>query len=251
MFKTLRTQIEHEIDKEGGLGDEQVKGVVKGVVAEVMDVVEATVKKGRMNVGAVVVGEGPFTAVVGGYVADGSKLEDAVKKLVDLAKNEPGFPEVKFNAETYKDVRFHTVAIPIPAGGHEAEVAGKALGNPINAVAAFGKECAFVAVGPKAMETIKQVIDKSATGEATSLPPVQLTVALSPVLKFAAQMHSDNAMLASLAEGLKGGKDHATLTVKEISNGMTMRLEAEEGLLTLIGTAMKMAASQGGLDALQ
>jgi hypothetical protein len=255
MFKTLRAQVENQIDKEGGLGDEQVKGVVKGVVAEVMDVIEATVKKGRMNGGAVVVGEGPFTAVAGGFVADGSKLEDAVKKLVDLAKNEPGFPEVKFNAETYKDVRFSTVAIPIPDAGHETEVLGKALGNPVQAVAAFGKESVFVAAGPKAIETIKQVIDASASGaEAASgsdaLPPVQFTVSLGPIMKFAAQQDTGNPMLSALAEGLKGGKDHVSFTVKQISNGMAVRLEAEEGVLTVIGSAAKMATSRSGLDSL-
>ena len=250
MFKNLRAQVENEIDKEGGLGDEKVKGVVKGVVAEVMDVVEATVKKGRMNGGAVVVGEGPFSLVAGGFVADGSKLEDAVKKLVELAKKEPDFPEVKINAETYKDLRFHTVAIPIPDDEDQSEILGKALGDPVQAVAAFGKESAFVGAGPKAIETIKQVLDKSAESSDDTLPPVQLTVSLGPILKFAAKQHTDNLLLSSLAEGLKSGKDHVRFTLKLIENGMSMRLEAEEGVLTLIGTAMKMAASQSGVEAL-
>lgn len=250
MFKTLRAQVENEIDKENGLGDAQVKGVVKGVVGEVMDVIEATVKKGSMNGGAVVVGEGPFTAVVGGFVADGSKLEDAAKKLVELAKKEPGFPEVKFDAETYKDVRFDTVAIPIPEGGHETEVLGKALGNPVQGVAAFGKESVFIAAGPKASETIKLVIDASAASTSDTLPPVQFVVSLGPIMKFASQQQTDNAMLSTLAEGLKGGKDHVSFTVKQISDGMSVRLEAEEGVLTVIGSAAKMAASQGGLDSL-
>ena len=67
-------------------GSDQVKGTVKDVVGQVMDVLQDTVKQGLFNGGAVVVGDGPFTLAAGGLVTDASRLEGVVKKLADLAK---------------------------------------------------------------------------------------------------------------------------------------------------------------------
>jgi hypothetical protein len=250
-FQTLRRQVESEIDNEADLGDEQVKAIVKQLVGEVMDVVEATLKTGRFNGGAAIVGKGPFTVVGGGYVADGSKLEDVIKKVVDLGQNEPDFPEVKMNAAEYKGVRFHTASVVVPpeAGDH-GEMVSKLVGSPVSVVLGFGEETFFVAVGPEALDTIKQVIDKSATTDTSGLPPMQLNVALAPILNFVATLEdTPDPMLAKVAAAIKdsAGKDHVSLTVTEISGGMRYRLLAEEGVLKAVSMAASAQAAQGGL----
>jgi hypothetical protein len=251
MLGSLRTQVLSQID-EGTPGSDQVRATVKDVVSQVLDVLEDTVKQGVFNGGAVIVGDGPFTLAAGGLVSDGSRLEGVVKKLADLAKNEPGFPQdaLKLNADKHKGITFHTLSIDVPDDVDNAELIEKLIGEKAVITVAFGKQSAFLAIGSKGVETIKKVIDKSEGVTETTDKPFELTVLLAPILKIASEMPDANPILASIAAGLKeSGKDKVQLTAQPIKNGYLYRLEAEEGILKIIGSAAKLAAAQGGLGA--
>ena len=94
------------------------------------------------------------------------------------------------------------------------------------------------------------MIDKSEGVTQTDSRPFELTVRLAPIIKFMADADTSNPVLSSIAGSLKeSGKDRIQLTAEPIRNGYLYRLEAEEGILKVIGLAAKLAAAQGGLGA--
>ena len=253
MLGSLRTQVLSQID-ESIPGNDQVRGTVKDVVGQILDVVDDTVKGGVFNGGAVVVGDGPYTLAAGGLVSDGSRLESVVKKLADLAKSDPGFPQdaLKLNADKYKGLTFHTLTVDVPDDLDNAETIEKLIGDKAVITVATGKQSAFFAIGSKGIETIKKVVDKSEGITETTDKPFEVNVSLAPVVKLFSEMPDANPILASIAAGLKeSGKDKVQLSSQPIKGGFLIRLEAEEGVLKIIGSAAKLAAAQGGLGAFQ
>jgi hypothetical protein len=252
MLGSLRTQVMSQLDDQE-LGNEQIKSTVKDVVGQLMDVLQDTVKQGIFNGGAVVVGDGPFTLAAGGLISDGARLDGVVKKLADLAKSDSSFPQdaLKLNADKHKGITFHTLTVDVPNDGDENTALIKSLiGNKAIITVGVGKQSAFLAIGAKGLETIKKVIDKSEGVTETTSKPFEMTVALAPVLKFFSQEQGANPILGAMAAGLKdGGKDKIQLTAQPIKNGYLYRLEAEEGILKIIGSAAKLVAAQGGLGA--
>lgn len=251
MLGQLRTHIMDSIDEDEDLPDEEAKDLVKELVGEALDVAEATVKNGRFNGGLTVAGEGPLTIVAGGTVADGEKLEEVAKKFIKLAENEPDVPEVKLNVDEHKGVKFHTATIPLP-DDEESEKAKQILGDEALVTVGFGPDSFYVALGADGLETIKAVMDKSAEGASEELPPLEISLALAPLMKLAAQQEDANPSVAMIAESLKeGGADHLKITVRPIENGVQYELEGEEGIIKLIGSGAKLAQAAGGAGGIE
>jgi hypothetical protein len=251
MLGQLRTHIMDSIDEDEDLPDEEAKDLVKELVGEALEVAEATVKNGRFNGGLTVTGEGPLTIVAGGMVADGEKLEEVAKKFVKLAENEPDVPEVKLDVDEHKGVKFHTATIPLP-DDEDGEKAKQVFGEEALVTVGFGPDSFYVALGDDGLETIKAVMDKSAEGASEELPPLEILLALAPLMKFAAQQEDANPGVAMIAESLKeGGADHLKITVRPIENGVQYQIEGEEGIIKLIGSGAKLAQAAGGAGGIE
>lgn len=246
MLGDLRTNIMDSIDEDEDLPDEGAKDVVKELVGEVLDVAEATLKEGRLNAGLAVVGEGPLTVVAGGLVADGEQLDKIAKKLVKLAESEPNLPDVELDVEEHEGVKFHTVKLPVP-DDENSEKLKELFGDEVLVTLGFGPKSLYVGIGDDGLETIKSVIDKSTAAASTEFPPMEITVSLAPIFKLASQQEDSNPSFAMLAESLKeGGTDHLKIKVQPIENGVQYRIEGEEGIIKLIGSAAKLATAAGG-----
>jgi len=242
MLAQLRDQAMKGIDKDRKLANDEERQIAKDVVNQLLDVADATVKAANMDVGAsLVLKPGSLGLVAGGFVADGEKLADAVKKLAGLAaKKDPNFPGIKFDAETYQGVTFHTAKIPLDkVDDYQVRTI---LGDPMDVVIGTGKTSAYVAFGKDPVGLLKSVLDGSAAGSDKALPPSQLRVSLTPILEFVAAADS-NPQVATALEAAKQypGRDAVSLTVMPIKNGAAMRLEFEEGVLKAIGGAVKGA----------
>ena len=125
------------------------------------------------------------------------------------------------------------------------------LGEEALVTVGFGPDSAYLAIGDDGLETIKAVMGKSVEAASEELPPAQISLALAPLLKLASQQEDANPAAAMLAESLKdGGVDHLRITVKPIENGVQYELEGEEGIITLIGSAAKLAQAAGGAGGL-
>ena len=241
MLKVAREQALKQIDNEAKLPDQNARTAAKDIVGALLDIVRDTVQKGKIDGGAaLVLDEDEVQFVAGGLVADGTKLESTLKKIVELAKNEPDFPGIKFNADSHKGVSFHTIKVPI-----DDKDAAKIFGEELEIVIGTGKSSVFVGVGDDTITLLKEVIDNSIANGNKAVPPMQFSLSIRPILKFAASVENNPqiAALAAAAEAVEGN-DHITVTAKPIERGLSYRLEIEEGILKIFGEAAKSA--QGG-----
>ena len=177
----------------------------------------------------------------GGLVADGKEIEASFKRLIELAENEPDFPTVKLNSGSHAGITFHSITAPIPESEKEAR---DILGDKVNIILGTGPKAVYIAFGKNAESLLKQVIDKSAQDGSKAVPPLQLNVALLPILKFAASVDTNNEIIPELVKVLeKSGKDKVNLISQPIKNGNNIRIQVEEGVLQVIGAAVQ----KGGL----
>lgn len=223
------------IDNDASIPDEAAKKSAKEVVSELFDVATNTVKAGKMDFGgALVLQPNSLAFAAGGFVKDGAALDSAVRKLVELGKADKDFPEVKFDAETYKGIKIHTIAIPSPD-----ENAKRLFGDNIDAYLGIGKESVYFCLGKEGLTTLKSIVDKGA-GSAANYP-FQLNFALTQIAQFinSTKPNPQAAMMAQLLSSAPG-KDHIRINASVIPNGVNYRIEAEEGVLKAVGTVGKM-----------
>lgn len=243
----FRTQIMEEIDKSEELDDDQAKAKIKQLAGNALDVLDKTLKKGQVNLGLAVVGEGPLTLVAGILVADGPALEKVAKEFINLAADDPTVPKPKLNAAEYKGVRFHTLSVPAPED-EGSEWIKEYVGETIDIALGFSTDRIYLAVGKDGIDTLKQAIDRSATTPESELPPMALSLALAPLMKLISEKQGGgNPQAEMLVQQLKeGGKDHVNITVEPVDNGVRYRIEAEEGINKLLGAQLGGALRSGG-----
>lgn len=233
-----------EIENSHDLPNDDAKKLVRGLLDQLFGAVQATVESGKMDVaGTVKVDEKSLTAVAAAYVAKPADLEAVVKKLVaEGKKHEPAnFPDVKFDAETHAGVRIHTASVPVPPG----EDVAKVFGDKLDVALGFGKDVACLAIGNNAVSALKAALDSS--GSAKAVAPVQATLSLGSILKFAAAQSGDPGVAAMAAAAQQaGGADKVTLAAKVDASGATYTLEIQEGVLKAIAGAAAMRHAQGG-----
>jgi len=192
-----------------------------------------------MDAGAtLVLKPGSLAFAGGGFVADGVKLAETLKKLAEFAaQKDPNFPGVNFDAETYEGVTFHTAKIPLRGADSKAR---EILGDPLELVIGTAKTSAYVAFGKDAAGLLKSVLTASSADRGKQLPPSQLRLALTPILAFVAATDPKPEIQAALdAVKQYAGSDTISVTATPIKNGCTVRLEVHEGVLKAIGGAVK------------
>ena len=113
------------------------------------------------------------------------------------------------------------------------------LGDKLEVVIGTGPKAVYLCAGKNAQTLLKTVIDASASAGEKDASPFQMEVAALPILKFFAAV-DDRPMLPALIESLeRGGNDRVTVTSQSLPRGSTIRIEVQEGLLKLIGEAVK------------
>jgi hypothetical protein len=234
---------------------------VKQLADALMAVLEKTIEGGKID-GGLMVGLAPKNAqvVAGAKIADGAKLNDAVKMVAERALKELP-PEVakmvKLDAETYQGVHFHVVTPPLAAiedspHGHEHELISHLFGDKVDLVLGIGDDSAYLAVSSDAAKTLKGVIDKSKAAPGKSAQPLQVSIALTPIARLIAEIYAARGGDKQAAEmvvkvlSAANGQDHVKLSATLIPNGSKVQLELEEGVLRLIGGAMMVRQQQGG-----
>jgi hypothetical protein len=240
--EALKARAMKELDKDTSLGDK--KKVVKEVVGELIDATIATIKDRRVDIGAsLVLKPKALTFVAGSHTADGAAITAALKKLAALAEKEEGFPGVKWNADSHAGVSFHTISVDVPD-----DDARKVLGDKVDIVIGEGKKAIYLGFGTDCLATLKSTIDGSASKAGAAVKPMQMTIAVAPIIQFIASVQDDPMLEMIAAEAAKiSGKDHINVTVTTIKNGQTARVEIESGVIELIGKAAG-AASGGGAE---
>ena len=245
VIDAARKQAMGELEK-NFKGDEADRAKVSGWAREFFDVAVDTIKTGTFSGGATLVGEGPITLVAGGSVVGAARLEQVLKDVVAFAKSKPDFEkanvEIKFDAQTHKGVRFHTISLPVPEGP-DADKAKEFLGDDIVLTFGYSKDAWYFALGEDGIDTLVDVIDGSAKGDDDVLP-FELTVALGPIMKLAAAGEPGNEDLQVMSKALQAGKDHISLSTEADGLSQFARIEIEEGVIRAFGLTAKAAAAK-------
>ncbi len=244
--------------KNQGLSAQELK-LATQLLSDLLDVVEKTIENKKADGGLVLLLKpDAATFAAGGTIAEGDKLEKALKQLAtEIQKGEPELAKLlKLDADSHQGVRFHTLTLPTDEIGEE--MVTKLFGESIDVVLGISNTSVYMAAGSDAVSTLKQVIDQSKAQPDKEIPPMRISLAATPIAEFVAATIPDNPdnmenmmakmMATSVAEMLAqaGGKDHVTLTSKPIPNGTTIRLEVEEGILKLIGSMGEMMGGMMG-----
>jgi len=247
-LEAIRDQILKHIETEARLPNDDAKKLAKDMVDQVFGTVKATFESGKIDAGATLnVSDKSMALVVGAYAVETKSLEEALLKLAKLAENEPNFPPITFNATEHAGVKFHTTSIPVPAD----HTIHKVVGDKLDVAIGLGEKSVYLALGNDSLELCKKLIDASASQTGQQLPPFQLNVSLGQVFQFASALQKEDAEsnLKTMAEDLAKtpGKDHVRLEYVPEENGGTIRLSAEEGVLQLLGNALKNAQASGAI----
>jgi hypothetical protein len=240
LLARLREQAMKGIEEDGNLSSDDERQTVKAIVNQLLDIADATVKAAKMDFGAtLVLKPGSLAFAAGGFVADGDKLADALKKLAEFAsQKDPNFPGVNFGAETCEGVTFHTAKIPLRDADSTAR---EILGDPLELVIGTGKTSAYVAFGKDSTQLLKSVLAASSSDAGKQLPPSQLRVSLTPILTFVAAAAESKPEIKAALDAVKqyAGSDTISVTSTPMKNGCAVRLEIQEGVLKAIGGAVK------------
>ncbi len=228
--------------KDQGLSQEQLD-LAADMLNQLFDLVIKTIELKKTDYGmSVVLEPNALTMAAGSIVADGTKLEDILKKLLaEAEKDEPDVAKmVKLNAETYKGVRFDTFSMPAPDPKLAALV-----GDTLDVVLGIGDKQVFIAAGRDAAKTLKEAIDKSQSEAGKEIPASQIVMSGLKIAKFVSAVADDDqakAVADKIAATLEqsGGKDHLTIVTGPIPNGARVRLELEEGILKALGGIQPM-----------
>ena len=245
----LRAQIFNELDRDDSVPP-KVLAALKEVLSDMMDVGIETVEAGTVD-GAMAVFLKDKSIQVGGgfHVVGGKKLAAAIKKVIRLAQEEPDFPpnvEIRFDTEVYKGTSFHTVTVPIPP----QEEASRIFGGELQIALGTSDNSIYFGLAPNSISFLKEIIDKNASSGGKAVRPMELSVALLPILEFASSFE-DNPVVNAMIRQLKtaNGKDHVVLsvTMEKESTSALYRFQLEEGVIKAIGAGVQ-AGIAGGLD---
>jgi hypothetical protein len=185
-----------------------------------------------------------LTLLLGGHVADGGALEKLLKKLAELAKDDPEFPEIQFNADEHAGVQFHTIQVDLP----QDEDISRVFGDQLNVVIGTGPTSVFLAAGKDGLNQLKKAIDLSASASDTDVLPLRMKIAVGQIVRFISSVDT-NPDMAALAKALEdaAGADHVLVFIENSDQGVRYRIELEEGVMRAIGQAAQAAqAAQGG-----
>lgn len=244
MLSSFRETAIKEIENDDDLPDQDARNAAQDLVGDLFDILDATLESGVMDAGlSISLDEQSMTMVGGLHVADGNAVEESLKKLVKLAKQEPDFPGIQFNAQSHGNVRFHTMQVPIPEGEDAREILGEVLDVAIG----IDKQAAYFAMGNDCITKLKQVIDNSAQSTGKIVDPFTMQVALTPIAEFVASIE-ENPLVGTILDTLKNsnGKDHVLVRAFSVTNGATYRMKIEDGVLKAIGQGAVMAQAGGG-----
>ena len=246
LLAAAKQQIQGEFAKGGA--PREITQAVDTVTA----VLDKTLNGGKID-GGLSVGLAPKDVhlVAGLKIADGAKLNEAVKTVVSTAMK-AARPEVaqlvKLDAETYQGVHFHVVSVPaamLPP--NPQDVFTKAFGEKAELVLGIGDDSVYAAWSSDGVKTLKGLIDKCKAAPGKSTVPLQYSIAATPIAQFVANVGSPDAkqvadmVLQALATA--SGRDHLKVTDSAVPNGMQIKVEVEEGLLRTLFASYGEAAT--------
>lgn len=247
----FREQINQAIDEQDDieLTDEQ-RETLKEAGADLMDAYEALVFAERSDAGGSVdFKDGQLSVIAGVTLDKPEKLESALKSLVQVLDEQPGFPGVQWDADSHAGVAMHQLSVPLPPN---AEKVRPMFGEMVDVTVGFGPGSAYIAAGPRGVEDLKEAIDQSASSVGPLEYPAEVLISVGKILRTVQPYATPDAepmlnLLVDKLDEMPAGADEVSVRVIRIDQGATFRYQINEGVLQAIGAAAEAAqAAQAG-----
>lgn len=240
----VRAKLMQELEKSTEFPTPEAKAAITSLIGDLFDLFNVVLDSGKFDMAASVIGQGPFTLIAGLHTGEGANLPQLVDKIVEALKIEGTLAGFEKDVAKQDEVGFHKIAIKAPTGP-EAEKIGKAVGpGDIQLIVGTGKDRLYLGAGADPLKALQAAIAQSKASVDAPAMPMQMTLSLAQILKAAAFIDESAAPLAAMAGMLEQtGNDKVRLSYQANGNAVTMRLEAEEGVIQVLGTIS--AAKQG------
>jgi hypothetical protein len=232
----IRAQLMEQLEGLGALPDGDAKDTVKEVVGQLLGVLESTASSQSVDAGFALVGEGPFTLIAGASTPKAEDLQKFCEGFAELLENQLGFYGFQIDAAKHKDIRFHSVSVPLP-GGDIADQLIELFGFDLELTFGVGADRVFLAMGADGVENLKKAIDAS-ENPGSDLPPVRVQAKLEPLMKILSKTPNLDPAIASAISGIEAGKDQVTVVSTRTEKGMQTKIQGQEGLVKIVGTLM-------------
>ena len=248
MLEAMREGALTELDSDDSVPP-KIQLALKEVFSDVMDVAIETIEGGTIDGGMAVFLRDQSIQIGGGFhVVGGKKLEAAYKKILQIAQDEADFPkeiEIRFNTETYKGISFHTMTVPVPEDEEEAR---QIFGEELQVALGTSDTSVYFAISADSVSFLKGIIDKNKSSGGKVVTPLEISVALLPILEFASNVEENpivNAMIRQLKTA--SGKDHITIsaTMDDETRGVLYRFQLEGGVIQAIGAGVQAGIGDG------
>lgn len=246
LFKDGRKTLQKAVDDDPSL-DPASRETVKEAAGMLLDVGRATLEAGRMDGSlSLLLAPKSVNFIFGIQIADGAKADKAMRMLLETAKKEKDAPEMKFDAVTIGNSRFHELLAKIPEKEAEAR---DILGESLRLLLGTSANAFYFGFGKQGETLLKQGIEQSAAKSSTPVSPGMFQLSLLPVAKFAASVN-DNADITPIIDEViatfeaEPNSDKITVSSKVIPNGGAARVEISDGILKAFGNAFKKSGAR-------
>lgn len=241
MMQMVREQLKKDLADKGDDAERR-----NAAIDKLVEILQESTNGGLTDLaGACIVEPSRLAFGVGGHVKDGRLLEKQLKELVEIIKEDPRVPEIRFDVAEHQQVKFHHFAVPLPEAEENAR---KILGDSLQVVIGTGPDSCFLGFGKDAETLLRRAIDGSqSTPALESLPPASINIAIAPLLRLFANLEDGQWLKPFVAElEQRPGNDRIIITTRPIDNGAGYRLEIESDVLRVIGSALRKSRGNGG-----
>ena len=242
MLVQLRESATEAMQEESDLSEKDLAFAEKALT-ELIEVLEETMAAGKLDSGGVLMLEdGEINFAAGALVANPKKLEGTLKDLLAFAEDKMGDEmQVDLNSGSHKNVTFHQVVLAVPDDEEEMR---DIVGDQITLIVGIGPDAVYLAAGSNPVALLKKAMDAEGPTE-SELPVMQYNVYLTPILEFAAGIEGDPTLEAMAAAMAENGEDRIRMISQQIKNGLNMRFEMQDGILSLIKVGFENMGAGG------
>lgn len=215
-------------EMEGKVSEEQSEAAGE-LIDNLIKVAKDTMAEGNSDAGMVMMGGDAPSMAMAFEAVDPARIETSLKKLAEAFEGTAGI-SAEINSGKMGSANLHTIAVQIPAGEEEMQTL---FGDTLEFVVGVDDKTFYMAAGNDPEALLKKAVNASGSKEAKP-GEMELNLFLAPILELTGQLE-DQGIVESMAEILReSGGDRITGTSGIIKDGMTGRLEIQDGILKLI-----------------
>ena len=243
MTKALLTNLKYtamaELDSDEDMSSDELE-LVKGLLGNVIDLLESTVEGGFMDFGGtVMMDDQGFNMAMGGTLADGGKFDELMAKVSGMAKTQNEVA-IEVSDASVAGVEMKKMVITLPEDMDQEAI--DMFGETVTVMMGRKGGSAYMAMGNDPAATFEKIMSNSSSSSDYN---AQYNLRLMPILKFAARNPEAAEVLGPVLAGFGSDNDRMSLQQKMIPNGLEVNGTADADLIKLLAQ-IGMSAQGGG-----